>query len=285
DFWLNEGYTVYIERRILEALYGSRRAGMEAVLGYQDLQGELKASPPKDQILNINLDGRDPDDGMTQIPYEKGALFLTGIEQAFGREKFDAYLKDYFDHFAFQSVTTAQSLAYMRDRLFAQNGLAAAKLPVNEWVYQPGLPKSAPVPKSEAFAAIDVEIPQWLAGQPIATANWSTQEWLHFLRGLPEHLDAAKMSRLEDEFHLTQSGNSEILDQWLLMAIRNKFQPANARLQEFLTTVGRRKYVKPLYDAMDYAQARAIYDAARPAYHPITQATIDALLAAKPQGR
>src|SRR5579885_2885261 len=144
DFWLNEGYTVYIERRILEQLYGKRREEMEAVLGYQDLQEEIKTHAPRDQILNINLDGRDPDDGMTEIPYEKGALFLTQLEQAFGREKFDGYLKDYFDHFAFQSITTVESLKYMRSHLFASDEKAAAAIPVNEWVFQPGLPASAP---------------------------------------------------------------------------------------------------------------------------------------------
>jgi aminopeptidase N len=116
DFWLNEGYTVYSERRILEQLYGKKREEMEAVLGYQDLQEDLKTLKPADQILNINLDGRDPDDGMSDIPYEKGALFLTQLEHTFGRERFDAYLKGYFDHFAFQSITTAQSLAWRRFR-------------------------------------------------------------------------------------------------------------------------------------------------------------------------
>ena len=110
DFWLNEGYTVYIERRILEELYGRPREEMEAALGYQDLQDELKSHPEADQILHVDLSGRDPDDGATQIPYEKGALLLRQIEETFGREKFDAYLKDYFDHFAFQSITTAESL-------------------------------------------------------------------------------------------------------------------------------------------------------------------------------
>ena len=114
DFWLNEGYTVYIERRILEELYGPRRAEMEAALGYQDLQEELKSHPPDDQILHVNLTGRDPDDGATEIPYEKGALFLRQIESRVRTGKFDAYLKEYFDHFAFQSITTAQSLEYLR---------------------------------------------------------------------------------------------------------------------------------------------------------------------------
>jgi leukotriene A-4 hydrolase/aminopeptidase len=294
DFWLNEGYTVYIERRILEELYGRPRAEMEAALGYRALRDELKSHTANDQILHVDLKGRDPDDGATQIPYEKGALFLTQVEQVFGRQKFDAFLKGYFDHFAFQSITTAESIDYMRAHLFTgdprvpmdpQLAQAAAKIPVNDWIFNPGLPESAPTPQSDAFAAVDRQIATWMQGHSIDTANWTTQEWQRFLLGLPEHLDPAQMRRLDKAFHLTDSGNSEILSQWLLMAVRNRYAAVNDKLAEFLTSVGRRKYVKPLYAAMDLKQANAIYDRARPMYHPITQATIDALLAARNDGK
>jgi leukotriene A-4 hydrolase/aminopeptidase len=281
DFWLNEGYTVYIERRIVEELYGPRRAGMEASLGYQDLLEELQSHPPADQILHVNLAGRDPDDGATQIPYEKGALFLRQIEAAFGRQRFDAFLKAYFDHFAFQSITTAQSLDYLRTNLLALDSGAAHKIDIKEWIFQPGLPASARVPVSEAFQAVDLALAGWLKNKKIDTAEWSTQEWLHFLRGLPRNLGADRMRRLDSSWHLTESGNDEILDQWLLMAIRNHYEAAYPKLEEFLITVGRRKYVKPLYAALDSKRAAAIYENARPLYHPITQATIDALIAAK----
>lgn len=93
DFWLNEGFTVYIERRIQEEVYGTARAEMEAVLGRRELAEEMARLGPKDQILHVDLAGRDPDDGMTQVPYEKGALMLLQIENTFGRERFDKYLR------------------------------------------------------------------------------------------------------------------------------------------------------------------------------------------------
>jgi len=286
DFWLNEGYTVYIERRILEELYGPRRAEMEAALGWQELQEDLKSHPSADQILHVNLEGRDPDDGATQIPYEKGSLFLRQIESAFGRESFDSYLRAYFDHFAFQSITTAQSLEYLQTRLLALDPQAAGRIHIHDWVYRPGLPASSPAPASEAFQSVDLNLADWLRGKNIDTTEWSTQEWLHFLRGLPENLGLARMRRAESSWHLTESGNNEILDQWLLISIRNHYEPAYPRLEEFLLTVGRRKYVKPLYEALltqgDSKRAAAIYEKARPLYHPITQSTIDALIAAKP---
>ncbi len=295
DFWLNEGYTVYIERRMLEEIYGKRRAEMEAVLGYEQLQDELKSYPLADQILHTDLTGRDPDDGATQIPYEKGALFLRQLEAAFGRERFDAYLKDYFDHFAFQSITTAQSLAYMKSHLFEAKPKEAkagepkvefkkvdvSRLGVNDWIFQPGLPPSAIVPVSDGFQAVDLATASWLKNKKIDASQWSTHEWLHFLRGLPEALSGGNMRRLDSEWHFTESGNDEILAQWLLMAVRNHYAPANEALEDFMETVGRRKYVKPLYEALDRKRAIEIYDKARPMYHPITQTTIDALLAAK----
>jgi len=152
-------------------------------------------------------------------------------------------------------------------------------------VYQPGLPANAPVPHSEAFDAVDQSIAAWMKGQKIDTSQWSTQEWLRFLRGLPEKLDAAHMKKLDAQFHLTSASNNEILAQWLLMAVKNHYAPANDRLREFLTTVGRRKYVKPLYQAMDTKQAKAIYAQARPMYHSVTQSTIDAMLAARKDGK
>jgi len=273
DFWLNEGYTVYFERRILEEIYGRERAEMEAVLGYQDLQEELTSHAAADQILAIDLKGRDPDDGMTAIPYEKGALLITAVENAVGRQRLDAYLKDYFDRFAFRSITTAESLDYMHQHL-----LASDVIDVQSWVYQPGLPASAPIPHAEAFEAVDLARVAWMQGRHIETKAWSTQQWLRFLRGLPEKLDEHLMTALETAFHLTASPNNEILAQWLLMAVKNGYSSATDRLEEFLTTVGRRKYVKPLYSAMDVERAKAIYEKARPLYHPITQASIDQVI-------
>jgi leukotriene-A4 hydrolase len=269
DFWLNEGYTVYIERRMLEELYGSRRAEMEAALGYQDLQDAFKTHPPAEQILHIDLAGRDPDDGCTSVPYEKGALFLRQVEQTFGRQRFDGWLRSYFDQFAFRSITTAQSLDYMREHLFAGTPQLAARIPLEEWVFEPGLPPCAPAPVFEPGGKID---------------EWTTHEWLHFLRGLPFQLESAHMQELDLTYQLTGSGNDEILHQWLLMAIRNRYEPAYPRLEQFLIEVGRRKFVKPLYEAMDPIQAAAIYEKARPGYHPITQATIDTIIAGKTAG-
>lgn len=281
DFWLNEGFTVYIERRIQEAVYGRKREEMEAELGRAELMHEMAGLPARDTVLHVDLTGRDPDDGMTLVPYEKGYLLLRQMEETFGRERFDTYLRSYFDHFAFQSITTAQSLDYLKSK-FSD---VATKIPLDAYVNQPGLPEGAPDPKSPELAKASEAAKQWAAGKLAALpANWSTQELLHFLRALPPQLTPTQMAALDQELHLTVTGNNEILQQWLLMSIASYYQPANPALEQFLLTVGRRKYIKPLYAELiktpdGKVRARAIYDRARAGYHPMAQATIDALFA------
>jgi aminopeptidase N len=287
DFWLNEGFTTYIERRIIEALYGRERAEMEAALGRRDLEEELAELDERDEILHIDLNGRDPDAGSTGVPYEKGVLFLRSLEEIFGRANFDKFLRGYFAHFSFQSITTEDFVAYLKEHLLQKSPALAARVPLEEWIERPGLPSSAPQPKSVAFARVEQQAHFWaekkLALKQFSTARWSTQEWLRFLQTLPEELDSARMTELDKAFHLTQSGNSEIAFQWLLMAIRNRYEAAYPRLEDFLTTIGRRKFLKPLYEELvktpeGRARAQAIYRRARPTYHPIAATTIDEIV-------
>jgi len=287
DFWLNEGFTVYLERRILERVYGSRRADMEAVLGLQDLEKEMATLPEKDQILHVDLTGRDPDDGFTDVPYEKGALFLRQLEAVYGRDRFDRFLRGYFDHFAFHSITTDDFVRYLRANLLDTDPRLAAKVPVEEWIEKPGIPAVAPRPKSDALVLVEAEGERWRKGEKpasaIAAGAWSTQEWLHFLRALPSPSPPGRMAELDQAFRLSASGNSEITNQWLLLSIASGYEPAWPRLEEFLTSMGRRKFLKPLYEELvktseGKERALAIYRKARPTYHPIAVATVDKIV-------
>jgi leukotriene-A4 hydrolase len=260
---------------------------MELVLGLADLRSELAERPAIDQVLHVDLKGRDPDAGMTQIPYEKGALLMRTLEQTFGRPKFDLFLKAYFDRFAFQSITTADFEAFVRESLFKTDPTAANKVDLAAWIDKPGLPSGFPEPRSSRFDAIDELAGRWVKGGVAASdlnaKAWSTQEWLRFLRALPTPLLVERMAQLDGEYHLTEVGNSEIASLWLLMAIQNNYHPADSRLESFLTTIGRRKLIVPLYKALvstptGKARARTIYAKARPFYHPIAVDSVDRLL-------
>lgn len=287
DFWLNEGFTVYLERRITEKVYGKQRAVTEAVLGRRGLEREMADLKLSDQILHIDLKGRDPDEGLTDIAYEKGALFLTHLETTFGREKFDAFLKSYFDRFAFRSITTAQFAAHLDEHLLKRDPQLAAKVPVEEWLYKPGLPGAAPTFRAMTLEAVEKQAKGWaegnLAAKDLKTEDWSTQEWIHFLTVLPEKLAPDRMKDLDAALKLTPRTNAEIAFQWLLLSIRHKYEPAYLRLEEFLTMQGRRKFLRPLYEELAKSpegreRAARIYARARPTYHPISAASIDAIL-------
>jgi len=287
DFWLNEGFSVYVERRIVEEVYGPHFAEMECALGFQRLQDELASLAPDDQIMHVDLTGRSPDAGFTDIPYEKGALFLKLLEQTFGRRRFDQFILEYFNHFAFQSITTKEFEGFLLAKLFDSQPELARTIPVTEWLYEPGLPADAPRPTSHVFSEVDRAAQQWMGGaltpQEIGAGSWTTQEWLRFLTGLPDKYGSHRMQRLDDVYHLTQSKNSEIASRWLLMSVRNTYEPAYDRLRCFLTTVGRIKFLKPLYREMAMTipgkeMALSIYKKARATYHPIAVSCIDEVL-------
>lgn len=287
DFWLNEGFTVYLENRIQEAVFGRERSEMEASLEVQELEEEFKELKPADQILHVELKGRDPDEGFTLVPYVKGMLLLRSLEEAVGRDRFDTFLRSYFDHFAFQSVTTADFVDYLSHYLFSANPEVADKVAIEDWLLKPGLPQNATLPISSAFEHVESLANHWQSGgidlAEIPAGQWTTQEWLRFLRTLPEKLGADRMSELDNAFSLSESGNSEILHQWLLLSVRNGYEPAYPKVEEFLTSVGRRKFLKPLYAELVKTEegkqrAAAIYQKARPLYHPIAVATIDETL-------
>ena len=289
DFWLNEGFTTYVENRLMEVLYGVDRARMLQVLDRRSLDTEIARLGPtnKDTILHADLKGRDPDDAVSDIAYEKGATFLRTIEATVGREAFDAFLRGYFDRHAFQSITTAQFLADLREHLLKSDPQLEERLKVQEWLYQPGLPTNAPVPTSDVLVKVDQDVTAFASGAAAASiqnaADWSTQEWQHFLVTLPDKLTAPQLADLDRAFRLSERRNAEVLFAWLRVTIRNHYEPAMPALERFLTSVGRRKFLKPLYEDLmktDWGknEARRIYARARPLYHSMSTTTLDPIV-------
>jgi leukotriene-A4 hydrolase len=286
DFWLNEGFTNYFERRIIEDLYGRDQAVMLEVLGRQELIDEMKTLLPADTSLVLNLGGRNPDDGMTAVAYEKGSAFVHLLEETVGRDRFDPFLRRYFDTNAFTSLTTDAFVDYLRANLFAGDASIESRVRLDEWLRQPGVPANAPTLESAALAAVEGEARRFgegVAAKLLATANWTTQHWQHFLTHLPATLTAAQMTDLDRTFHFTNTGNSEVLFGWLRQAIRHRYAAAMPALERFLTSQGRRKFLKPLYEDLmkvswGAAEARRIYAKARPTYHAVSTATLDAIV-------
>lgn len=295
DFWLNEGFTVYFERRITEALKGKAYAEMLAQLGYQDLVDETarlsKEGKSADTHLKLQLDGRDPDDGMTDIAYEKGYALLRHIEKVVGRETWDAFLKQYFNTHAFQSMTTEAFLDYAEQYLINGNDSLRQALNMNQWIYETGIPDDIDIPHSDVFVKVEQSITDWQNGtnlEALPVSTWSSHEWQHFLRKMPDSLSLNEMDQMDTAYHFSKSGNSEILALWLGLAIKHEYEPAYPVLDSFLVNVGRRKFLMPLYSALiktgkGMQMALEIYKKARPNYHSVSYNSVDELLDWNPE--
>jgi aminopeptidase N len=291
DFWLNEGFTTYFEHRIMEAVYGPERARQEVALSWDDLTAELdemgRTAPGT--ALHLDLAGQDPDAGMNSIAYDKGAAMLRTIEAAVGRARWDAYLRSWFDRHAFQPATSEMFLADLRRNLLRGDLALERRLMLDQWVYRPGLPDNAVRPDAQAFAAVDRAVRAFAAGgaaSAVPFAGWNTAERIRFLNALPRRLSVARLGELDRAFALSGSGNSEVLFAWLKLAIANRFDPALPAAERFLTSMGRRKFVLPLFEALIAERewgrpaAQRIYARARPGYHAVTRGSVDAAMRA-----
>jgi len=286
DFWLNEGFTVYFEQRIMEAVRGRDYAEMLISLGRQDLEGTVEEmGTSKDSHLKLDLAGRDPDEGMSDIAYEKGNFLLKTIENAVGREAFDEFLKSYFERHKFQVMDTERFIEEVNSELLTTEELRN-EVRIEDWIYGPGLPDNAPEYVSSNFEAVDAQIDAFTNGtraETLGTDGWTTHEWLRFIRNLPAKMNQEQLADLDSTFGFTASGNNEILAAWFQKTIPNNYAAADERVERFLIEVGRRKFLTPTYKALIEAdpskeRARAIYTKARPNYHSVSRNTMDELL-------
>ncbi len=287
DFWLNEGFTTYVEGRIMEDIYGPERGEVERRLGFEELLREIAELPADDQRLLPDFSDRDPDDGVTRIPYEKGRLLLYQMEKRVGREAFDTFLKGWFAGHAWKSVTTADFVRYYETHLLAAHAEALKGLNLRDWFDKPGYPESAVVPQSDQLAKVQALGVSWAAGKvktaELGTKSWTLPDWLAFLGATPPVLPTALMDELDKAADLTAKANSEVAHVWFLRAIRSGYAPAEVAIDDYIVRIGRRKLIVPLYKALletpaGKERARKLYDKARSGYHPITSGTVERLL-------
>lgn len=289
DIWLNEGFTTYVQARITEALYGAEMAEMEREIDQTDLLAEVKDMSPADQALALPpLTERDPDDALSQVAYVKGAWFLQFLEQRFGREVFDPFLRGWFDDHAFQSANTDQFVEYLKKNLLPKNPTAVTEAELHAWLDEPGIPAFAPKARSRGFAVVDTARIAFLGSDMVpnvqVTGQWGTQEWVRFIDGLGKTLPVEKLAQLDKAYHFTGTANGEIAMRWYPLAIRSGYGEAQAAAGEFIQRVGRRKLVLPIYAELlktpeGLAFAKDVFARAKPGYHPITTASVEDMIA------
>lgn len=283
DFWLNEGFTVYLERRIMEEIKGKDFIDFKNEIALRNLKNTIKHLDSADTRLKLDIGDRNPDDALTAIAYEKGYFFLREIEKEVGRESMDAFLRQYFNDFAFQSITTEDFLDYLNEHLNKDNDL---NIDIEAWVYKAGLPKGFSLEKNEAIQKLDEAITLWTNNNTLeveSTKEWQSDEWVYFLQNLPEQLNKNQLDTLENQFHFSKA-NADIKYEWFKVAIRNNYTNADKDIERFLLSVGRLKYVRGTYQALidnpngGKEKAHVIYQKARPMYHSFITEQFDELL-------
>ena len=288
DGWLNEGFTTYVQGRITEALYGQRQETEETLLAIRNLEKTIGKMPENAQRLAPQPRDVDADDELSDVAYDKGSWFLRALEQKFGREHFNTWLKSYFNHFQWHSITTEQMLAYLKPNLIDKYPGKMSWDEAKEWVYGAGIPKDAPIPDSPRFDAIDKERAAFLAGALAAdkldAKAWNTQEWMYFLDRLPDTPPLAKVQQLDGAWHLTGTPNAEIGMRWYVHAIAAGDRSVWPAAAEHMTRIGRLYLTMPVYKAFcatpeGFAYAEKVYAKAKDGYHPLTQMAVERLFA------
>jgi aminopeptidase N len=279
DIWLNEGFTTYVEHRIGEAIFGKKEFEMQNVITNKELIDNVAeyGDTSPDTRLKVSLTGRNPDDGISQIPYVKGYAFLRVIENAVGRDKFDPFIKNYFDSHAFKSITTEDFVKYLNENLIKDDKALADKIKLEDWIYKPGIPSNILPVSSAEFDAIDKIQKSWREtgvkglNQKITT----TAEKQHFIDHLPTDITVKEMEAIDNEFNFTKGGNFIIKRQWFVQALRHQYKPAYPAIEQFLIGSSRTGSIMMLYKEMAKTPegkiwAKQVFDKAKSGYHATT---------------
>jgi len=294
DFWLNEGFTVYFENRIMEKIEGKAIADILGEVEYQDLVVALNdienSEHPEDTELKLQLEHRNPDDGMTDIAYIKGAFFLRTLEQTVGRKKLDVFLNNYFKDHAFQSITTEDFVADLKNKLLFPNKI---EFDVEDWIYKPGIPEDHFQIHSERLAKMTELAEKVNNGEDIFKGafkktkreDFITQEWQTFVRGLNGNVSPETLEKLDNQFHFSAEANPGIKSDWFKLAVRNGYTGARPEMEKYLIKIGRRWYIEGIYQALmdsknkeNHAFAKATFQKAKSGYHAVTRNTIGGIV-------
>ncbi|MTH14917.1 hydrolase/aminopeptidase [Flavobacterium sp. LC2016-01] len=287
DIWLNEGFTTYVEHRIGEAIFGKKEFEMQNVITNKELTDNVAeyGDTNPDTRLKVSLTGRNPDDGISQIPYVKGYAFLRVIENAVGRDKFDPFIKNYFDSHAFKSITTEDFVKYLNENLIKDDKALADKIKLEDWIYKPGIPTNILTVSSVDFDAIDKIQKSWretgVAG--LSKKITTTAEKQHFIDHLPADITVKEMEAIDNEFNFTKGGNFIIKRQWFVQALRHQYKTAYPAIEQFLIGISRTGSVMMLYKEMvktpeGKVWAKQIFEKAKSGYHATTIQAVEGIL-------
>ncbi|KAJ1957506.1 Leucyl aminopeptidase yscIV, partial [Linderina pennispora] len=292
-FWLNEGWTTFLERKIVAALHGEDARQLSHVLGYKALKADIELLGGDNQLTALvpKLDGVDPDDSYSRVPYEKGALLLYYLEQQLGPVVFHHITTMYVREFAGQSINTGDFhnfiLRYVHHYLDPADEAKIAAIDFDAWFTKPGMPpvdfKFDEAPQQAAFDLAH----RWWDARDVADAHtkfdakefsdMSTTQKVIFIQTLSDkgEVPHSALAEVEKAYGLSGSRNCEVRMAWLSMALKNNYEAEFDNAVRMLGEQGRMKYTRPLYRALAKSGpkgkelAEATFAKHRSFYHPI----------------
>ncbi|KAI6230996.1 Leuk-A4-hydro-C domain-containing protein [Aphelenchoides besseyi] len=296
-FWLNEGFTVFVERKILGRLYGEKERDFASITGWDDelLKCINETFSPVHEYTKMipRLGNNDPDDAFSVLPYEKGSAFLLYLEQELGsKERFEEMLKAYIKKYRRQSIVTDDWIDFLKS-FFVDKKQVLDNVDFDSWLHKPGVPPNKPkydqslvaecIQLAERWSSADLES----LGKEDAEQfrKMSTSEKVKVLdtieAGPP--LSHDKVALLGKAYGLNESGNAEIVSAFIFIGLKAQWQPMIPKALEFVTAVGRMKYLRPIYKKLfNWPESRELavqtFEKNRPFMHPITVHTVKAQL-------
>jgi len=294
-FWLNEGWTVYLERRIMAAVHGEPHRDFSAIIGWKALSDSIERFGEDHEFtkLIVDLKGKDPDDAFSSIPYEKGFNFLYHLEKLIGKAKWDKFIPHYFNTYKFKSVDSYEFKSTLLD-FFSSDAEASKKLEEldwDTWFYKPGYPPKPDFdqtmvrscydladqwearskdPKGSDFEPRDTDVDAWSGNQSVVFLE-RIQTWKQPLR-------AEDVELLGKLYYYATSENVEILSRYYGIGLAARCKAVYEPTAELLGRVGRMKFVRPLYRSLNQCDrdlAVKTFEKNRDFYHPICRALVE----------
>lgn len=290
-FWLNEGWTTYLERRIAAEVHGEPRFGFSAIIGWKALQDSVERYGKDHEFtrLVVDLKGKDPDDAFSSIPYEKGFVFLYSLDNLLGRKKWDRFIPYYFTKFKYKSLDSydfkVTLLEFFKDDKEATKKLE--ELDWDKWFYAPGYPPKPDFDNTLAKECYDLA-DKWsrIAEQPFEPkesdiSHWFAQQSYVFLErvmGLEKPLRSEDVEKMGAAYGYAGSANVELSFRFFIVGLKARSKSVYEPTAELLGQVGRMKFVRPLFrelEKCDRDLAVKTFEKNRDFYHPICRGLVE----------
>ena len=291
NFWVNEGFTIFMERKLDSALLGEDMENLESIVGNNELIADIKILGLDSDYTKLSPDfgGNDPDDGFSTVPYEKGYQFLIFIEKLIGKDYFKEVMQKYVKKYRYKSVDYTSFKEVLEEVIkekFKDSQKIIDEINWDKWLYEKGIPSyknnfsSKLLKEAENLAEDFLQEKEDKSTVLKTFEEWHTNTKLAFLNYLIDNKNriTEKIAQnLKNELNLAEPYNSEIKYMWYLIALDKKIEEEIPNIEKFLETHGRLKYIRPIYFAWiekDFSHSKSFFDKTKYLYHPFARRII-----------